>query len=112
MVGSAGTLVVFDAYRLEPGQALVLCGEHAPADVPCDVMVEGDLDLEWGGEYLELLKADGELADSLYLPPAFPGTSLNRSPDGDGEAPLVRHEDLSETGLSSSPGTRVDGSEW
>jgi phosphatidylserine/phosphatidylglycerophosphate/cardiolipin synthase-like enzyme len=112
LVGSFGTLVEFGAHRMEPGESVVLCGSSAPSDLPCDLQVPGELELEWGGEYIELLNADGELADALYLPPALPGTSLNRSPDGDGEAPLVRHDDISTEGLLSSPGTRADGSAW
>ena len=112
LVGIMGPLVEFGSLRVEAGQSVVLCGSVAPADLPCDVEVEGELLLEWGGEQLQILSADGELVEELFLPPAVPGTSLNRSPDGSGDAPLIRHDDLSSTGLSSSPGRRADGSEW
>ena len=43
--------------------ALLLCGSVAPSDLPCDVEVEGELLLEWGGEQLQLLSSDGELVE-------------------------------------------------
>jgi len=110
--GNGGVLVEFAPYRVEPGASIVLCGQDAPSNLPCDVVMDAVLDLEWGGEHLSLYAADGQLVDELFLPPAAPGSSLNRSPDGDFLAPLVRHEDVSPMGLSSSPGTRVDGSDW
>jgi hypothetical protein len=112
LTGNAGLLVEFGTHRMEPGDSLVLCGSLAAPEMRCDLQVEGDLILDWAGEHLEIRNSDGERTDDLYLPPAVPGTSLNRSPDGEDTAPLVRHDDLSPTGLASSPGTRVDGSSW
>ena len=86
LTASAGTVMEFGTYILEPGAALVLCGSVAPEDLDCDVRLDGELALEWGGKVLEIFNSDGELTDSLYLPPALPGTSLNRSPDGNGQA--------------------------
>ena len=112
MTANVGTVMEFGTYILEPGAALVLCGSVAPEDLNCDVKIDGELALEWGGELREIFNSDGELTDSLYLPPALPGTSLNRNPDGNGQAELIRHDDVSTTGLTSSPGTRADGSVW
>ena len=46
---------------VEAGQSVVLCGSVAPDELPCDVAVDGELLLEWGGEQLQHLNSDGEL---------------------------------------------------
>jgi endonuclease/exonuclease/phosphatase family metal-dependent hydrolase len=63
------------------------------------------------GDSLYLVKPDGSVVDTHYYRDTFMGVSYNRSPDVSVTGTWVLHNSLS-SGLSASPGRRVDGASF
>ena len=108
-----GARHVFPETSLLPGQAVVVfdAGDH-PHVAGAQSASSGALSLNNSGDLVRLFDADGELHDAVVYDGCRSGVSLNRSPDGAADGPLVQHDGLPGVAGASSPGRRADGSAW
>lgn len=101
---------------LGAGRAIVVFGGASAVPWYLDNAVAastGTLSLRNSGESVSLKDAGGDSQDWYSYPgelAAEDGVSMNRDPDGDGDAGFVLHTVLS--GSDSSAGTRAGGSDW
>lgn len=98
---------------LQPGDAIVLFDSGTHPEVPGSIVSStGSLALNNTAELVTLNDTAGHQRDAVTWKAATSGVSLNRSTDLDPNAPLVNHTTIAGAVGSTSPGLRVDQTDF
>jgi len=99
VIPAGGSIVIFDR------------GDHTSISNASNSS-SGSLSLNNSGDSVTLRDAAGGVVSTVTWSGSTSGVSLNRAIDGDTDALLVDHDEVSGAAGDSSPGTQADGAAW